>query len=496
MWKQKLESKIHHFLNRVFDSLVMPPGDKNRVGDKIFIAFLVIGGILLWGYFMDWGKGPLNFHDWSEITEPRLTFLKNALDGFHLPLHSDGELRLGENFTNQYLAIPDIILSPQIFLLWFMDINLFSLFQVLLLYLGGFWGLLKLRRKFSFSLLTFAIVFLLFNFNGHIVAHLSVGHLSFASYFLLPWLVYLVFDLVEGKANWKWIAKISLFFLLLILNGGYHLFIYCLFFLGLLAIFYPAHFWVLTKTVLLSVGVSMVRLLPEVSLIGSSTSHFMAGFANLQVILNSLIGIQYPEVSTDSGGFTIALGSHEVTFYLGIIGTIFLIYFGIIRHFMDKDLHKEDQWLILPLGCLSILTLDQVYRNFIFVLPVPIFYAERVSMRIFALILVFLLILAGRQFQKWLNQPKTAKIVILATMLLLIFELNDLWQNFRTWTVLASATAFDIQAFDPNLYQVNNNMGDTLYLTMIGAGLVTTLICSGFIGYKVFLERKVEKGIQ
>ncbi len=179
-----------------------------------WLAALYLAGVCLWGHFFSWGQFPLGFHDWAHISGPRLTFLKDALVQGLPPLHiSDPDpsdpYPLG-GITDRFLAIPDQILSPQVILLRILPIEVFVAGNVLLLYSLGYAGLLWLKRKFSLSLVAFTILFLLFNFNGHILAHFAVGHATWGGYFLFPWFAILVFQLVEGERGWTWIAKMAL----------------------------------------------------------------------------------------------------------------------------------------------------------------------------------------------------------------------------------------------------------------------------------------------
>ena len=43
---------------------------------RVFKGFLFIIGLAAWGWFLNWGSIPFDFHDWSEITAPRLAFLQ------------------------------------------------------------------------------------------------------------------------------------------------------------------------------------------------------------------------------------------------------------------------------------------------------------------------------------------------------------------------------------------------------------------------------------
>ena len=182
------------------------PGEKLAWLQRLWLAALFTGGIILWGRFLNWGRGPLNFADWAVIYGPRLAFLRSAILRWELPLHLSAPA-VEDGTTLRFFASPDQILSPQVFLLPWLDAGRFVLLQFILMFALGFWALLLLRRRFQLSLLAFTILFALFSFNGHILAHASIGHASWAGYFLYAAFAVLVFDLLEGQAGWRWVAK-------------------------------------------------------------------------------------------------------------------------------------------------------------------------------------------------------------------------------------------------------------------------------------------------
>ena len=107
-------------------------------------------------------------------------------------------------------ALPDVILSPQVLLLKWLSVGSFVLVDTWLMILLGWIGLLRLRRRFSLSLLSFTWLSLLFYFNGHILSHYAVGHVTWGGYFLLSWFAELVFSLIDGEKGAVWEAKMAL----------------------------------------------------------------------------------------------------------------------------------------------------------------------------------------------------------------------------------------------------------------------------------------------
>ena len=131
-----------------------------RWATRAWLAALYLAGALLWGYFLNWGRIPLNYHDWADISGPRLTFLKDAITKGELPLHISDTATL-DGVTDRFLSIPDQILSPQVVLLRFLTVGQFVLVDVLFLYSLGFLGLLWLRRRFALSPAPFIVLFAL-----------------------------------------------------------------------------------------------------------------------------------------------------------------------------------------------------------------------------------------------------------------------------------------------------------------------------------------------
>ena len=156
-------------------------------------------GGCLYGGDCELGQRPRRFSRLGDHFRPRLAFLREAILRAELPLHLSAPA-VEDGVTLRFLSSPDQILSPQIFLLPWLDIGHFVLLQDFLLFSLGFWALLLLSRRFELSLLAFTILFTLFNFNGHILAHASVGHANWAGYFLFAAFAVLIFK-PAGRAG-------------------------------------------------------------------------------------------------------------------------------------------------------------------------------------------------------------------------------------------------------------------------------------------------------
>lgn len=445
----------------------------------IWLGALYLAGVVLWGYYFSWGRFSLNFHDWAQITGPRLAFLKDALAKGLLPLHISNPSALG-SITDRFLAIPDQILSPQVILLLILPIGVFVTGHVLLLYSLGFGGLLWLRRKFSLSPFAFIILFFLFNFNGHILAHLAVGHATWGGYFLFPWFAILVFQLVEGKRGWIWIAKMALLLFIIFLQGSYHQFVWALLFLALLAVAKREYFLTAGGGALFAVLLSLVRILPPAGLVGNFTNEFYSGYINLADLWKALITILPTEAKTHSFLIATPLSYWEVNLYVGLGGAVFLLYFGIWRWLSDRSIHSEYQRLALPVLGLVVISMGQIF-SVIRLVPIPLLDGERVSTRIISLPLVFILIFAVIYFQAWLDQPhRNASLFTIFISMMIIIGLNDLWENFKVWRVATAALTFKEKLFDPQSWMVANHP-DPDYFGLLLVGAALSLISLGVL---------------
>jgi len=468
--------------NIVIDFMISQPVKKYRWVNLAFLSLLFGGGLYQWGRFLSWGRGNLSFHDWAYITLPRLTFLKDAMMRGLLPLHTANTEALG-GITTRFMAIPDVILSPQIIMLRYLNMGRFIIFDISLMYTLGFIGLLLLRKKYGLSALGFTYIFLLYNFNGHILAHFSVGHFTWGGSFLFSWFALFIFELIEGKTGWRWVTKISILLFVIFLQGAYHQFVWCILFMLFLSIFSINNIGQIFKGVAFSLLISMVRILPPFILLGKFNNQFSGGYHEALTIINNLIHFQtiYSAIGIEdvSGG----LSTWESTFFIGAIGIAFLFYFGIWRAATNSNDTHNHKVILLPALCITFLSLGLVYQTIRELFPIPLITGERVSSRMLSLAFVMVLVLATIEFQAWLNQSKVAKITIMITSLLLLFEINDLWQNFRLWSVTNVAGGFPVQGYDASQWIVANNWGDTPYLSLIAIGLTISIFSLVFLLY-------------
>jgi hypothetical protein len=463
-----------NFLNPAMESLLeSQPSRKFHWVTVVWMIGLFAGGLFVFGHFFNWGNFDMLYHDWARVTGPRLEFLQKAIREGQLPLQiSDAETFHFE--TTRYLAVADSFISPQYLLLKWLSLPVFSLVNVWLLYALGFAGLLFLWRRLHLSLISFTALFLLFNFNGNILAHYSVGHTNWGGYFLLPWFAWLVFRLLEGDHSWRWTTFMSVLLFVIWLQGSYHHYVWLLILLAAIGIFAPRTLWTVVKTGLITLLVSAFRILPCILAYTSYKQSFLNGYPSLLAIWDNLVNLPNA-VSTPfyvNPNLGEGLGEWELTSFIGLIGGLFLLYFGVYRGLLHREAkHRE---LIVPLGGILLLSLGPVYK-ILLALPIPLLQGERVSARMFSLALVFGLILAAEHFQHWLNERPKKLVYLTGCAIALALTVVELWQDFLIWRVSNRDQNFWIY-FNPAKWYPNNNYSDTIYIGLIVGGLAISLI--------------------
>ncbi len=448
--------------------------------NRIWLAGLYVLGIFHWTYFLNGGNVPFDLHDWTQ-TGPYYYFLRQAILHGQLPLHISSTLIP----TDRYIARPDTLLSPQALLLYFLQPGPFMLANVLVMFTAGFLGLLLIRKRYGLYPLAFSALFLLYNFNGHITAHLAVGHSEWVGYFLLPFFVYLVLQAVEqeGKAGWRWVLLVALTLFFIFLQGAFHFFLWCLIFLLGLGLFFPKYLPLALKAILASVLLSLVRVLPPAVEYLQGGPAFISGFISVTDLVSALVVLIHPAQAL-SGPFN-SLAGWEVDTYIGLIGLAFLLVFGVYLVWRKS---RPQAVLFGPVCLLVFFSIGKVYLP-VASLPLPLVDSERVPSRFLILPLVVISVLAAIQLQKFLDERGPAGWRERLLSLALLFLLgHDLFQHSRIWRVtnmylLFPKTPVDIRA-------AVSNHPDPVYYSALVAGLVGSALTLAFLFYRARREQR------
>jgi multisubunit Na+/H+ antiporter MnhC subunit len=484
------------FANLIEDLLarIFQPQD-NRLSQAVTwlgLAVLFLYGVRAWGVFFSWGDFSLDFADWAEVFGPRFAMLQDAAKNMQLPLHG-ADMTAMRGVTDRYLAIADTPVSPQYLLLRFLDLSSFMFWNTLLLYAAGFVGLLLIYRKYRLSLWSFSLLFFLFFFNGHITGHLGVGHMNWLGYFLQPFFIYLLFGLVERQqVSWKWILGMALTLLAILLQGHLHLFVWCLIFLVLLALFNPRLLKPVALAGFFSVLVSLPRLLPPVLVLNDITQEPLGGFATWTDLLGSLVVLRDPDRAfAIIPSYIFPLKWWEQDHFISIFGAALLLVFGILLP-LRADRRKQGLplQLLIPSLILAAFSVGRLFNELTDLLPVPPFTGERVTSRFLALPMLIVLTLAVITIDRWVKARRFESWQLVLLLGVTGMLVNDLEQHASAWRVryLDGLTyLFPKQPFEAARHVLSNH-ADPVYTNLMVSGGVIALAALGFLIFRAVRE--------
>lgn len=445
----------------------------------LWISALILAGVVLWGLFFNWGSVPIDYMDWAEVWGARMQAWRDALLHNTLPFHLNDPAAV-RNGTDRYFATADMISTPQVILLRWLEVGQYSLVNNLLLYAVATWFLLKIRRKYQLSLFAFSMMFLLFHFNGHIVTHLSVGHLNWGGYYLFPAFVLFLLELFEEKQGWPWVAKMAFLLFFIFMQGSFHQLVWSLITLGILAVIRWRQFFVVMETIIAAILLSLPRILPVLflELEGPRGIDFLGGYPTLWDLVRSLIYNSTPDMGMPRQVLESSLGYWEFDSFVGIGGLLFLAFGGLwllVWHYRNKKFPH----LLVPMAVLTIMAISDNYLTVLFHHPI-LASTERVSARMFELVLVMLIILASIYYQRFVKQYSIPFYLHLLQLGLLGWVAWDMLYHTLRWSVNSAFAAFPFTDRDLVSLHISNHP-DPQYYTQMAVGLGVSLLTMAFL---------------
>lgn len=478
-------SRLLRFGEEALNLVFYPAASKiGLVVTVAFLLLLLVWGIRRWGVFYSWGNISFDFLDWAEVTGPRYALLRDAATKGILPLHAGNTTAL-RGVTDRYFSIADTPFSPQYLLLPFMETGQYLFLDTVLLFTIGFIGLLIFFRKYRLSLFTFLLLFLLFNFNGNITSHFAVGHSIWTAHFFIPFFVLLVLHLVEQvQVGWKWVLGMALLMLAILLQGYFHLWLWCLMFLAMLPLM-NLRLWKPVFVAGLFTGlVSLPRLLPPSLALSGITQEYLGGFASVTDLIDGLISLRDPFRAVQPITDTFRLNYWEVDFYIGLVGFLLLLIFGVIVPLLRNRQRLSMQvQLLVPSAVLVFFSIGDVFARVISILRVPPFTGERVPARMLELPLMVILFLAVIFLQRELDRRKLPPLTQILALIPAYLIYHDLNQHMEAWRIRyldAIVSLFPKVPFDPAQHTLANH-ADAIYTNMLLGGIVVALIALAFL---------------
>ncbi len=431
-------------LKRIENSFFGEPG---KYLAAIFLAVLFLLGLSHWISSFRMGNIPMSIADWPKEKQYCMV-LKEAITEKKIPYFISEPVQQ----TDMFLGLPETMVSPQIVLLKWLTPGEFECFNMALFYTLGFAGCLLIRRRFRLNLLAFTALFLLFNFNGYTVSRMGVGHTQWFSVFLLPCFVLLVFDLETGKNGLKTALQLSLLFFFMLLQGGFHVYVWCVFFL-LVYMLTDFKKW---KNILLALGISAAlsafRLLPAIVAFAGKNNAGSKGYPSLITLLSAMMIPRDVNFQLYQGAF----GWFEYNLFTDITGFAFIALFCILPGILWARAKNTEsgpalskiapKGLYLTMLVLLFFTFDRFYGVFSFV---PFFNSQSAALRMVIIPFVFAVVLAASRFSDFTKSVKNgaAKALFSAGVLLMagsLIEHAELWKIKRLETLMPPSALLNL----------------------------------------------------
>ena len=358
---------------------------RDRGGDRsarLIEALACMFGVAIWLWLFHAGQFPWTEGDWRE--EWMFFFAwKEALRDGTMPYYLGTALQ----GTERYLANLQTPMMPYIAALALVSVKTFLLCHIIVVYIAGFLGAIALRRELALGLLPWMMFVFIFTLNGHIVSHLSVGHLPWIAYFLMPWILWSAVRTARGDSSARNVITCAIAWAAMILIGGWHVFVWSLIFLIVTCLARPRQLVVLGQIGVLTALLAAVRLAPGVATYGTGANIFLSGFPTLASMFESLGGtpVRYA-----------LLDQWELETYVGGAGLI-LLGLGAVP-FMEAG-KRHMNFLLLPSAALIILSFGDIYRDTLFRLPG--FVSQRVPTRLLIVPVLWLALAGAVRIDAW-----------------------------------------------------------------------------------------------
>lgn len=425
-------NRIKLFLTSLIQALFSNPGE-NRLQSRVFLystISLYIAGLWIWTQFFRYGNMMFRAGDWYKEYAFYSLIRQSFVTG-NIPYHTNLEF----HGTNRFLSLPELIFSPQIFVLKFTDnIGLFVLIHILLLFTVGFIGCVALQREFKLSTFSFTVLVSLFTFNGYITSHLAVGHTMWGGYFFLPWMFLVLILMTEGRRSDRTIALwLAMILSLIWLQGSLHIFVGCLIYLVLFAVCNIKYMRVIALSFLFIFILSFLRILPAIISFNQHYQVFESGIPTVRDLVDGLTMIKYPSMDM-IGGITGAIRWWEVDFFIGVLAFLFVLYFGIYKYWKNETLRARFCEFTVPNIIIAILAMNHVYY-LISKLPIPMASVERIPARLMIIPLVSILLIACVSFDEFCRKKSRLGVVHLLALGGLVQTLLELMTHLRFWNV-------------------------------------------------------------
>jgi hypothetical protein len=414
----------------------------------ICYIFLYLIGFIFWYKFLGLGQPFIAVNDWVN-SNLHLDTVRLGINHAEIPWSPS--IAYGNN--KYFLANPEVVTTPDIILLKIINNSTYIYLHIMLLYSIGFYSLLKISDKYSLSNYSFILLYVLFNYNGYIISHLSMGHFIWTGYFLLPLFIYYLNNFLVSRSQ-IYIILNSFLMGFLYLNGSFHIAIFLCMFLIFSAMWEIKNLFPFLKIIILSGLIGFSKILPALIFfkhdgrleIGSKF-RFITGYPDLSTLLDAFL------VQKDHSYMLNVISGelywHEYSMYVGVlpfIGLLVGVFYAI---------KKSDHILSAPIifgGCAILLMSFENTYSIIANAPLPFVGIERISTRFIVIPFLIFLIYGIIGFDSLIKDIKVNKYVLFSG---LIFISGNVYTNLVPWRISTYKNSNEIN--NSALFLLENN---------------------------------------
>lgn len=452
----------------------------------------------------------LSAHDLGkEITYVRI--IKESLSSNRLPFHVANFSKIFEAPNDRFLGSPIWPFSPQILLLYILTPISFIFINHLLLYTIGAYGLIKLSKEHDLKYPAFLLIFLIFNFNGHIIEKFAAYGPSQLGYYFIPFVLLFLLRLMpsdvnnrQSKAYYVNSIYLGIAFALILLQGSFHIYVQFVTFAIVWAFFNLSKLKYVVISLTISFLFNAVRIIPAAVSFGVEPNKGK-GFGYYDPVL-LFKAVMYPTTQLTYPPF------HwwEVSVFISVFGFLILLKYSILDPLINqKGAGRQFNYKIYaPIIIMILLSMWKV-KHYLIPDFIPLINSESLPTRYAIVPLVFLTVIASCNLNHSLGGMSLWKKVLLYLMLgLLLVSLLDHLLQWRLLKIQAEVDwlflnlgaevvpGFDLKAekvgveshMSANLHIINQD-SDFLYKASFYFGLIISLVS---IFLTVFLLRKAK----
>lgn len=320
--------------------------------------------------------------------------------------------------TNRLLANPETVASPHVIALRWLSPGTFLVLNAAICAGVGVVALSRLCQALTLSPLISFAVFAVFLLNGHIVSHLSAGHLQWITCWLLPCLFLFLFRAGTGDRTARTETGLALSLMAMTMLGGWHVFVWSVIFVTAWALADRSRWMFALRVALWTGSLTAFRIAPAAAVYASSANIFLGGYPSVGVLVGALVGEPRDAIN--------GLSWWEYDAFVGWVGFA-LVCAGAGAIDRARRASAEHQWW-LPSVVLLALSSSDLYKWTLFRLPG--FVSERVSTRLVLLTVLGFTLIGSAILNRWAAQPsgrlwRTASVGAAgALMLPLLFRAN------------------------------------------------------------------------